>query len=161
MRIKYGGGAGQNQSLQNYPHGGRRQCHFGEERSKRQAGWRSRARRPLPAPGVCPPPPPPLPPPPLRVSPRQMDMGQPCRAIWGQREPLRRECESREAWEIILLQNVTTSPHSPSGAPRPPSFPTCGLCFRWPFQELLSPRETEREREKPRSLLLLLTPAPL
>lgn len=48
------------------------------------------------------------------------------RAIWGHRSHSQ-ECESREASEITLLQNVTTSPRSPSAGPLSAIPETCGL----------------------------------
>lgn len=58
--------------------------------------------------------------------PPQADGLRPAQSHMGTQEPQSRECESRSPWRS-LLQNVTTSPHSPSGTPLHTTLKTCGL----------------------------------
>lgn len=58
--------------------------------------------------------------------PPQADGLRPAQSHMGMQEPQSRECESRSPWRS-LLQNVTTSPHSPSGTPLHTTLKTCGL----------------------------------
>lgn len=124
MRIKYGGGAGQNQSLRNYPRGRGGKATLGRKVPSRTLGRRGRRGRPR-----RPPQPPSSRPGWTRASPAEPggDRGSP-----GARSA------RAEALAIAWL-NVTTSPQPPV-APHP-----------LPFQ--LVARERERE-DRPLLLLL-------
>lgn len=87
MRIKYGGGVGHTQSLQNYQYEKGDNATLGNRVQTRARWWGSRQGRPQ-TPRASPTP-----------TPCQMDWSQPWRAIWGRREPLSRgECEDGEAF---------------------------------------------------------------
>lgn len=116
MRIKYGGGGGSQPVITELPMGGRGSATLGS------TGWAGRSRQgrpprvptPQPAPdGLGPAP--------------ESHMG--LSLVGG-------ECEGREAWEIALLQDVTTSSHSP--VPKHES-PPRSSARKFGFQKLESP----------------------
>lgn len=123
MRIKYGGGAGHNPSLQNYQYEKGDDAILGNKVQTSLLQWGTRACSPTPT---------------------QADgLGPALESQTRTQEPQSQECESREALEIIFLQNVTTSPQSPSGAPLSIIPKTCELVasgtHSLPFHKLLPP----------------------